>query len=144
MNVSEDTAYIPTAAYGQSKTCNVLYSVGLNERLFEKHGILSLAVNPGEIRTELARHTDPAWLEAAVKKREEMGLMHWKSQSQGASTSLVAACDTKLGLPDADGNGQLLGDCQIAKAPAWAVDTAAANTLWRISEQLVGQEFPLS
>jgi len=37
-------SYIPMAAYGASKTANVLYTVALNKRLFEKHGILSTAL----------------------------------------------------------------------------------------------------
>lgn len=143
MDVDEEISYIPTAAYGQSKTCNILFSVGLNERLFEKHGILSLALNPGEIKTELGRNTDPEWLARAIKKREDMGIMHWKTQGQGASTTLVAACDPKLSLPESDGNGQYLSDCQIAKAPAYATDKEAAEKLWQISEELTSQEFSL-
>ncbi|KAJ9650771.1 hypothetical protein H2198_009926 [Neophaeococcomyces mojaviensis] len=143
MNVDEnsDVTYIPTAAYGQSKTCNVLFAVGLNTRLFEKYGILSLALNPGEIKSELGRNTDPEWLAKAIKSREEMGLMHWKSLNQGASTTLVAACDPKLGLPDSDGRGQFLSDAQIAPAPKWAVDKEAAEKLWKVSEELAGEKF---
>ena len=141
MNVSEETTYIPTAAYGQSKTCNILFSVGLNERLFAKHGILSLALNPGEIKTELGRHTDDKWLAGMIKKREAMGIMHWKTQKGGASTTLVAACDPKLGLPEEDGNGQFLSDCQIAKAPGWATDKEDAEKLWHMSEDLTGERF---
>ena len=141
MTCSDDTTYIPTAAYGQSKTCNVLFSVGLNDRLFKKHSILSLALNPGEIKTELGRNTDRAWLDKMIKKRDEMGLMNWKTQAQGASTTLVAACDPKLGLPESDGTGQYLSDCQITKAPGWATDKEDAEKLWKISEELTGQEF---
>ena len=143
MNVDEEVPYIPTAAYGQSKTCGILFSVGLNERLFKQHDILSLALNPGEIKTELGRHTDPEWLARAIKKREEMGIMHWKTQSQGASTILVAACDPKLGLPESDGHGQFLGDCQITKAPAYATDKEHAEKLWQISEELTSQKLSL-
>lgn len=143
MNVNDEMSYIPTAAYGQSKTCGVLFSVGLNERLFKKHNILSLALNPGEVQTELGRNTDPDWLAQAIRRREEMGIMHWKTLGQGASTTLVAACDPQLSLPDeSDGNGQYLSDCQIAKAPAYATDKANAEKLWQISEELTGQEFP--
>ncbi|KAK5084843.1 hypothetical protein LTR70_007768 [Exophiala xenobiotica] len=62
LDVDEEMVYFPFAAYGQSKTANVLYSVGLNERLFEKHGLLSVALHPGEIKSELQRNTDPKWL----------------------------------------------------------------------------------
>jgi NAD(P)-dependent dehydrogenase (short-subunit alcohol dehydrogenase family) len=143
MAIKEETSYIPTAAYGQSKACNVLFSVGLNERLFNRYGILSMALNPGEIQTDLGRYTDKAWLERAIAKRKEMGLMHWKTKSQGSSTTLVAACDPKLTLPDGDGNGYFLDNCQIGKAPPWCVDKAVAEKLWKISEDLTGQNFQL-
>ena len=143
MDVSEETAYIPTVAYGQSKTCTILYSVGLNERVYKKYGILSLALNPGDIQTELGRNTNPEWLASTIKKREEMGIMHWKTQAQGASTTLVAACDPELTLPEGDDNGQYLSDCQIAKAPAWGTDKTDAQKLWQISEELAGQNFAL-
>lgn len=48
-NQLEDKPYISNAAYGQSKTANVLFSIALNERLGSK-GILSTAVHPGHIR----------------------------------------------------------------------------------------------
>ena len=141
LKVNDSMAYIPTAAYGHSKTCAILFSLGLNARLFATHGILSLALNPGEIKTELGRNTDAAWLDRAIKKREELGILHWKDQGQGASTTLVAACDPALGLPEGDGTGGYLSDCQIAKAPAYATDKGDAEKLWEISEGLAGQEF---
>jgi NAD(P)-dependent dehydrogenase (short-subunit alcohol dehydrogenase family) len=141
LDVDESIPYMPTAAYGQSKTCVVLNSGALNARLFEKYGILSFALDPGEIKTELARHTDPDWLQRVIKKREEAGIMHWKTPAQGASTTLVAACDPKLSLPEDDGNGQFLGNAQIAKAPGFAVDKECAEKLWQVSEELTGQKF---
>lgn len=138
MNVNDSLSYIPSAAYGQSKTCNILFSVGLNERLFEKHGILSLTLNPGEVKTELGRNVDSAWLAEMIKKREDQGLLHWKTLRQGASTTLVAACDPKLTLPESDGSGYYLDDCQIAKAPGYATNKEDAEKLWRFSEKLTG------
>ena len=46
-------------AYGQSKTANVLFSVGLNRRLAEQ-GVTANAVHPGTIVTELGRHLEQA------------------------------------------------------------------------------------
>ncbi|KAK5098489.1 hypothetical protein LTR70_002702 [Exophiala xenobiotica] len=143
MEVNENMSYIPTAAYGHTKTCNILFSVGLNERFFSEYGILSLALNPGEVKTELGRNTDSAWLDRMIKRREAAGIHFWKTQRQGASTTLVAACDPKLGLPGSDGSGVLLSDCQIWRAPPYAVDKSAAEKLWKLSEELVGQEFAM-
>jgi NAD(P)-dependent dehydrogenase (short-subunit alcohol dehydrogenase family) len=41
-------AYEPAVAYGQSKTANVLFAVGLNQRL-NKDGVKSFAVMPGSM-----------------------------------------------------------------------------------------------
>jgi NAD(P)-dependent dehydrogenase (short-subunit alcohol dehydrogenase family) len=141
LDVDEEMAYIPMAAYGHSKTANVLYSVGLNKRLYGKHGILSLALNPGEIRTELQRTTDKAWLEKNVEFRKKMGA-EWKTFEQGPSTTLVAALDPKLSKPGADGYGQFLSDCQITNmAPPYALDGNEAEKLWAITEGLVKESF---
>jgi NAD(P)-dependent dehydrogenase (short-subunit alcohol dehydrogenase family) len=141
LKCNETMAYIPTAAYGQSKTCAILLSVAWSSRLFEKHGILSLALNPGEIQTELGRHTDAEWLDRAVKQRQAMGIHLWKTQGGGGSTTIVAACDPKLSLPADDGSGYYLSDCQIAKAPGYATDREDAEKLWEISEGLTGEKF---
>jgi NAD(P)-dependent dehydrogenase (short-subunit alcohol dehydrogenase family) len=139
--VDEETSYIPMGAYGQSKTANILYSVALNERLSEKYGVLSIAVHPGEIRTELHRTTDLAWLEQTEEWREKMGV-EWKTLDQGASTSLVAALDPKLGKPNSDGYGQFLNDCQISNmAPLYALDKAEAERVWNITEAMVKEKF---
>lgn len=52
--------YDEWVSYGQSKTANVLFSVGLTRR-YAREGIFSNAVMPGVIMTNLARHmTDEA------------------------------------------------------------------------------------
>jgi len=52
----------PWLDYGQSKACNVLLAKAYQDR-YGKDGIVSNAWNPGNLRTELARHV-PAWLRA--------------------------------------------------------------------------------
>ena len=49
----ESTPYDSFFAYGQSKTANILFSLGLTKR-FEARGIVSNAVHPGIIRTEIS------------------------------------------------------------------------------------------
>jgi NAD(P)-dependent dehydrogenase (short-subunit alcohol dehydrogenase family) len=139
--VDEETSYIPMGAYAQSKTANILYSVALNEKLYEKYGVLSLALHPGEIRTELHRTTDLAWLEKTEEWREKMGV-EWKTLEQGASTTLVAALDPKLGKPNSNGYGQFLNDCQISNMPPpYALDKAEAEKLWDATEVMVKEKF---
>jgi len=137
-NEHEDKPYIPQAAYGQSKSANVLFSVSLNNKLLEKSGVLSVAVHPGGINTELARHLDPEKLKAAIEgfKKYSPGFF-MKDLEQGCSTTLVAALDPKTTKDDI-----LWADCHVAGwAPEWSTDPAKAEQLWKLSEQLVGQEF---
>jgi NAD(P)-dependent dehydrogenase (short-subunit alcohol dehydrogenase family) len=137
----ESTIYIPMAAYGQSKTAAVLLSVALNERLYEKHRVLSLALHPGEIYTELHRTTDKEWL-ADVDQKRDSATMALKTPEQGSSTTLVAALDPKLGKPNDDGYGQFLSDCQISPmAPPSRLDKDIAGKLWEMSEDWTKEKF---
>ena len=43
----EEQVYIPLDGYNRSKVANVLFGIGANKRLFEKHGIFMTAVHPG-------------------------------------------------------------------------------------------------
>jgi NAD(P)-dependent dehydrogenase (short-subunit alcohol dehydrogenase family) len=129
-------SYTPIVAYGQSKTSNVLFSVGISRRLYESHGILSIGLHPGAILTELARYADKEATEAAFSRAKAAGYK-FKSLSQGASTQLVAALDPAL-TP----NEIYLSDCQTTDwVPKWATDLALADRLWELSEKLVGEKF---
>jgi NAD(P)-dependent dehydrogenase (short-subunit alcohol dehydrogenase family) len=138
--VDDSTTYFPTIAYGASKTANVLFGVALNDRLYEKHGILSVAVNPGEIKTELGRNTDPNMLESMLAKAEQFG-MKWKTLQQGSSTTLVAAVSDAVTLPGEDGMGAFWSDCQPKPAPPYATKKGLANKLWEVSEGWTGEKF---
>ena len=140
-------SYHGSIAYGQSKTANVLFSVALTQKLYEKHGILSYGLHPGLISTELARYMDPALLQALKDRVRGGGMsgggMQMKSLEQGASTTLVAALDPKLGAAGETRTGVWLKDCQVEKPIEWAIDPASADKLWTLSEELVGKKFPL-
>src|SRR6266481_5006073 len=51
----ERTPYEPFLAYGRSKTANIQFAVGFDER-HRQRGVRAAAVHPGGIQTELARH----------------------------------------------------------------------------------------
>ena len=53
----ERTPYDPWAAYGRSKTANILFAVEFDRR-HQERGIRAAAVHPGGIQTELGRHLD--------------------------------------------------------------------------------------
>ncbi|KAL1649125.1 hypothetical protein SLS58_001697 [Diplodia intermedia] len=127
--------YIGFVAYGQSKTANVLFSVGLNER-WKGTGVVSYVLHPGTISTEVGRDLDSQDdFEAFVKSlNPKAGI------DEGASTTMVAALDPALNELKG-GNNIYLDDCQIKEAEAYAVDPEKADRLWKLSEELVKQTF---
>ncbi len=147
------------AAYGQSKTANILFARALDARGADA-GVRAFAVHPGGIvETNLAVHVSAAELQAMGGLDDqgrpvvdpERGL---KSVAQGAATQLWCATSPRLaGL-----GGLYCEDCDVATvvdAPAaaqersasglgdggvrsYAVDGEAAERLWRLSETLTG------
>ncbi|OAL35174.1 hypothetical protein AYO20_05651 [Fonsecaea nubica] len=136
-NVSFDPpagqTYAPFVAYAQSKTANILFSLYLN-RYLASAGIQSIATHPGSIWTDLSRNLD----EKDVSLIEKTGGF-WKDLDQGSATTLVAALDPKL----VDPGVIYLSDCQVAEPAKWAKDERAAERLWELSEDIVGQKFDL-
>ena len=142
---AENTAYIPIVAYVQSKAANVLFGMGLTSRLYEKYGVLSTALHPGVIATELSRHMSEEQT-GGIMKMVESGAIVLKTLGAGASTSLVAATDPKLGPSESkdgvEGWGAYIKDCQIsAEAHPRAKNAREAERLWGLSEELVGEKF---
>ena len=141
----EQRDYDKWQAYGQSKTCNALFSVGLEQRLGGA-GVHGIAVHPGVIMTELSRHMDQTDFDLLLNSRPSGEDLKFKTIPQGAATSVWAAS-----TPELEGRGALYcEDCHIAE-PAqpggeggvedYALDTAGADKLWALSEQLVGEQF---
>jgi NAD(P)-dependent dehydrogenase (short-subunit alcohol dehydrogenase family) len=139
----ERRPYDKWQSYGQAKTANVLFTVGLERRL-ARDGIHAFAVHPGAIMTELGRHLQ---LEDIQYLQTRSRGMQFKSVEQGAATSCFAAT-----APELAGRGGLyLEDCHVAAiddapdAPegvkSYALDPAAAERLWDVSEHAVGARF---
>ncbi|KAI1328174.1 NAD(P)-binding protein [Xylariaceae sp. FL0255] len=138
-------AYTGIQGYCQSKVANVLFSIGVTHRLYEKYGILSLAVHPGIIMTELPRNFPQENMTAILAMLEKLK-MHKKTLGAGASTSLVAALDPAMGpgeMKDGKENfGAWLMDCQVSnEANPLGVSSSEAEKLWPLSEKLVGEKF---
>src|SRR6266566_4336968 len=91
----ERTPYDPFVAYGRSKTANVLFAVAFDER-YRDRGVRAVAVHPGGIKTELARHIDPSRIQAIIDQiilhlaAEGRAPFQWKTIPQGAATSVWA------------------------------------------------------
>ncbi len=148
----ERRAYDKWKAYAQSKTANMLFTVAL-DRKGEPLGIRAFAVHPGRIETNLQRFIPLEELQARGLRNakgeipaEQRGL--YKTTQQGAATTVWCAVSPLL-----DGMGGVYCEnADIAQAvPAdhkpldgvlpWAIDGAAAERLWVLSEQLTGVRF---
>jgi NAD(P)-dependent dehydrogenase (short-subunit alcohol dehydrogenase family) len=140
-----EISYIPLEGYNQSKVANVLFGIAANKRLFEKHGILVMAVHPGVIPTELGRNATNDTLEA-IEQMSKKGTFTYKTLGGGSSTSLVAALDPKLSIPvntdTSENHGAYFEDCQICDgARPLVVSSSEAEKLWKMSEELVKEKF---
>ncbi|KAL2260850.1 hypothetical protein VTK26DRAFT_5032 [Humicola hyalothermophila] len=120
--------------YAQSKTANILFTLYLQKHL-SRDGIAAYTLHPGSIETDLSRDQD-AELSAQFSKI----VSYWKTPDEGTSTTLVAALDPALN----DIKGLYLSDCQFKDPFDHAKDSVAAEKLWKLSERLVNQEFPLT
>src|SRR6201994_4179697 len=89
------TSYEPFVAYGRSKTANILFAVAFDKRHRDR-GVRAAAVHPGGIQTELARHMDPAAIQAIIDRISKESTaargqpFKYKTIPQGAATSVWA------------------------------------------------------
>ncbi|KAM0554027.1 hypothetical protein ACHAPJ_007102 [Fusarium lateritium] len=142
-------------AYGQSKTANMLFAIGLAKRLGHR-GLQSYSIHPGLISgTALTSHLDFISAEnndfqgLLSTDRENGDPMGWKDWSDmpveadvGTATHAFAAFSPNL----RDHNGAYLEDCRLADpftdtVRPWATSDTEAEMLWQLSEKLVGQRF---
>lgn len=139
--------YDPWVAYGQSKSANALFAVGLARRGAAR-GVLAFSVHPGGIMTDLQRHM----------QRDDLIARGWinadgtpnplfKTAAEGASTGLWAATAPEL----ATRSGAYCEDCSIkgivppdhidittGGVKEWAIDPDAAEQLWELSVAATG------
>jgi NAD(P)-dependent dehydrogenase (short-subunit alcohol dehydrogenase family) len=149
----ERTPYQAFTAYGRSKTANILYAVALDNRL-KGRGVRATSIHPGGIQTELSRHLTPELIDQMrariAKAASSQGqAFRFKSVPQGSATSVWSGF---VGGADAVG-GHYCEDCHVCEVNddvnsrvgvrSYALNLAHANDLWRKSEEMVGERFPL-
>jgi NAD(P)-dependent dehydrogenase (short-subunit alcohol dehydrogenase family) len=143
-------AYDKWQAYGQSKTANALFALGLDKR-GQRHGVRAFSVHPGGILTDLTRHFTDEDLKRFDLLRSSDGTIKpgassthvFKTVAQGAATTVWCAVSPRL----KDMGGVYCENCDIAEmipgdvtsptgvAPH-AVDPELAEKLWKKSEQM--------
>ncbi|MGW7681281.1 SDR family NAD(P)-dependent oxidoreductase [Kribbella sp. NPDC054772] len=132
----ENREYEPWAAYGQSKTANILFAIEGAKR-WASDGIVVNALMPGGIRTALQRYVPE-------DVQQQWDQFRWKTVEQGAATSLLLAAsplvqgvtgkyfeDNNEALPNVPGEN-------TGVAP-YALDPESATRLWDLSATLLAQ-----
>jgi NAD(P)-dependent dehydrogenase (short-subunit alcohol dehydrogenase family) len=147
----ERTPYDPMAAYGRSKTANILFAVAFDKR-HRGRGVRAAAVHPGAIQTELGRYMGTERLQNLVEQINQRlaavgrGPFRWKTVPEGAATSVwagVVASAQEIGA-------QYCENCHVAQlvpddvsfsegVRGYALDAANAEALWKKSEEMVGE-----
>lgn len=159
----ERREYDRWAAYGQSKTANILFALALDER-GEAEGVRAFSLHPGNIpSTDLGRYLSVEDLRGFGIIDEHGNLIvdparGTKTVEQGAATSVWCATSPLLdgmgGVYCEDCDVAPLGRAEDAVDPTtdaiydlgeqsrgvmpYAVDPAAADRLWDLSERLTG------
>ncbi|KAI2777366.1 NAD(P)-binding protein [Daldinia loculata] len=154
-NFTQPGSYSEFASYGQSKSANILYTVGLNKRLSSR-GIRAFAAHPGNIQTNLMHYLNQidsahlmSILDDATQKitgrtiAEQWAVDPYKTLQQGCGTTLRAALDPDLVKEE----GVFLQNTNLTTDPKdvkeWATDPELAEKLWKLSEELVGEKFDI-
>jgi NAD(P)-dependent dehydrogenase (short-subunit alcohol dehydrogenase family) len=132
-------------AYGQAKTADALFALGLDDR-WASDGVRAFSVHPGGIFTPLQRHLADeemvalGWKNADGAVPPQVAAM-FKSPEAGAATTVWALTSDRL-----DGLGGLYcEDCDVARAAdetsqrwehvrPWAVSEEGAKRLWEMTE----------
>lgn len=148
----ERRPYDKWRAYGQSKTANALFALGLDRR-GEGRGVRAFSVHPGGIWTDLGRHLTQEDLDrfgvtllpdGSIEQGPE-SRYRFKTVPQGAATTVWCATNPQL-----DGMGGVYcEDCDVAEVSdgdihrekgmnAYACDPDRAERLWSLSEELTG------
>lgn len=136
-------SYKPMQAYGQSKLACLMFAFELQRRSEAgRWGVASIAAHPGISRTDLLHNAPGRWSAAGVARTLLWFL--FQPASQGALPTLFAATS-----PEARGGAyygpakmnEMRGSPAAAKVPPRAEEPAAAERLWRVSEELTAVPF---
>jgi NAD(P)-dependent dehydrogenase (short-subunit alcohol dehydrogenase family) len=157
----EHRAYDPRAAYGQSKTANILFAVELDKR-GQDAGVRAFSLHPGSIPgTGLERHIPIQDLEAAGIIDEDGNPIvdparNQKTVPQGAATIVWCAtspqldglggvycenCDIGPVISEPIGQTSMADGAHLRGVMPYAVDPKNADQLWGLSEQLLDLKF---
>lgn len=125
--------YSPLAAYGQSKLANVLFTRELAQRC-KGTNVTAYCLHPGAVGTNIAGRSP-------VRRTLYKLLGGYLSPARGAKTSIYLA--TEPGIESSSGS-YYDEHCKVKPGSKRSRDTALAERLWKVSEQLLGLAQPAS
>lgn len=135
-----ERAYSRSAAYGQSKLANLMFTYELQRRLASHGATIAAAAHPGVSNTDLIRNLPPAfrgpisWLAPLLTQKPEMGTL----------PTLRAAADPAVlgGQYYGPGSwGEIRGYPKLVASSPDSYDLAVQQRLWTVSEKLTGVTF---
>lgn len=138
-----ERSYSRTAAYGQAKLANLMFTYELQRRLASHGTTVAVAAHPGLSNTELGRNIPAAirvpltWIAPLLGQKPEMG----------ALPTLRAATDPAVTggqYYGPGGRGQNRGYPKLVTSSADSHDQAVQQRLWTVSEELTGVRFSLA
>jgi NAD(P)-dependent dehydrogenase (short-subunit alcohol dehydrogenase family) len=139
-DLQSERGYDRTAAYGQAKLANLLFTYELQRRLAARGASTSaLAAHPGVAATELARYS-PAPVKVALRLFTPL----LQTPRMGALPTLRAATDPAAHGGEyygPDGLGEARGHPVVVQSSAQSHDAALQARLWTVSEELTGVHF---
>jgi WW domain-containing oxidoreductase len=128
-NLDGSRFYRPTLFYGQSKLANALFAKELSRRV--GRGIVVNSLHPGVIAsTSLGRH-----LGGLGGVLFSLAAPFTKSIAQGAATQVLLVAHPSV----AGVTGEYWADCRIVRGNPLLADTALAQRLWTVSEEIVAR-----
>jgi NAD(P)-dependent dehydrogenase (short-subunit alcohol dehydrogenase family) len=123
--------YAAMKAYSRSKLANILFTNELAERL-GPFGVTANSVHPGTVASGFAQDDDAkGFLSFGLKLIKPFIL----TPERGARTSVYLASSPEV----AGVTGQYFVKCRLRQTSEGAQDSAAAQLLWTLSEQLIDE-----
>lgn len=138
-----ERSYSRTAAYGQAKLANLMFTYELQRRLAPLGSTIAVAAHPGVSNTELLRNSPAAlrvpigWLAPLLTQKPEMGAL----PTVRAATDFAVVGGQYLGP---SGRGEVRGYPKLVESSPESHDEDVQQRLWTVSEELTGVTFPLS
>ena len=141
----ETREYDGWEAYAQSKLANLMHARGLAKRV-EGRGVVAVSVHPGWVRTDLARHSMPTFIQNYIA-RPFLKLAGMIEPWEGAQTSLYALLADDVSSHAGEYYSQTgsyrdrscnKGGWPLRSPNPAAHDDEAVERLWARSLELVG------